>query len=202
MDFFSEIGLTPLTVNNMFDQNGIPNGQIVCEFSDSAKARRATTKDGTLFGRVPVKVSMWPSSKGVATSRSSSSIGGVPSSHGNPFNPRGSRPSLLGPRPASMQNNSNTRFANNHSQSQNPFTQALQQSMPSPSPASLLSTGLPHTRPRGPLGERSTRFNSSNGGDDRSKHSGSRGDDMAPFENPGTCRAFSAFRVLLGELMF
>lgn len=45
-DFFSDIGLVPAHVKIMYDANGSCNGQIICEFIDPHKARRATTKDG------------------------------------------------------------------------------------------------------------------------------------------------------------
>lgn len=45
-DFFSDIGLMPMNVKIMYDTDGSCNGQVVCEFPDPHKARRATTKDG------------------------------------------------------------------------------------------------------------------------------------------------------------
>ncbi|CAG7831853.1 unnamed protein product [Allacma fusca] len=188
LDFFSEIGVTPLSVRLMYDQNGaMPNGQVVCEFPDPSKARRATWKDGTLFGRVPVKVSLLPSGNSHNRTNNPSHMGSLAGNHNSSqFPPRGTRPSLLGPRPA-IPNSNAARFQSNH-QSQNPFTQALQQSMPSPNNSNMM-VNVP--RLRGPVGERSTRFSSNNGGsgaadrEDRSKHGVNRQDDMAPFENPG-----------------
>jgi hypothetical protein len=83
-DFFSDIGLAPVNVKIMYDAHGSCNGQIVCEFSDSHKARRATTKDGMLFGRGHVKVEMMPSNRRRL---------------GADHMLKGIRPSLLGARP-------------------------------------------------------------------------------------------------------
>jgi len=130
-DFFSDIGLVPSNVKIMYDTNGSCNGQIVCEFLDPHKARRATTKDGMLFGRGHVEVQL------VTTGRKRgldlANLAALNKSH---------RPALLGPRP--MLPSGNPRYAMPFGP--NPFVQAFQGVNGTPP----RPTGSHGTRPRGP----------------------------------------------------
>jgi hypothetical protein len=145
-DFFSDIGLMPMNVKVMYDTNGTCDGQVLCEFQDPHKARRATTKDGMMFGRGQVQVEMVPT--------------GRPKRMSDPLQNKGFRPSLLGPRPFG---GSNARFGN--PPGPNPFVQALQGGGPRP----LRPRGSSRFGPR-------TDFNGSNGvdRDDRSGGGGGR----------------------------
>jgi len=158
-DFFSDIGLAPTSVKIMYDAQDQCSGQIVCEFPDSHKARRATTKDGMLFGRGHVKVEMMPSGR-----------------RRNPVDPsilgnKGQiRPSLLGARPI-VPGMLPSRFSG-IPPGPNPFIQALQN-------ANGPRHSTPSTRGRGGpsrFGPRNDFSNSSSGRDrDDRMGGGSRG---------------------------
>lgn len=107
-DFFSDIGLMPMNVNIMYDTDGNCSGQVVCEFHDPHQARRATTKDGMMFGRALLQVELLPSGR--------KRVGQEFIGQGKHF-----RPSLLGARPGG---GGGPRFGG--PAGPNPFVQALQ----------------------------------------------------------------------------
>lgn len=130
-DFFSDIGLAPMNVRILYDTDGQCSGQVICEFPDNNKAKRATTKDGMLFGRGQISVSLLPS----RNSKISSGGGGGEFGGGSLLQPnylvrsQNQRPGLLGPAPrGGAAGNGTPRFPNaTTSGSPNIFEQALAQ---------------------------------------------------------------------------
>lgn len=167
-DFFSDIGLMPMNVKIMYDTDGTCNGQVVCEFADPHKARRATTKDGMLFGRGHVQVELVPSGRKRVS---------------DPTQTKSFRPSLLGPRPVNMPN---PRFGGGPP-GPNPFVQALQGVAPG---AGIRSSGPRSRGPNPRFGQPRGDFGPSNGVD-RDDRTGGRGRGMRSFPQSQTSEASS-----------
>lgn len=168
-DFFSDIGLAPMNVRILYDTDGQCSGQVICEFPDNNKAKRATTKDGMLFGRGQISVSLLPSRN---TTRGANSGNAGEFGQQNNFI-RNPRPGLLGPPPLRGQGGGGgggtpaapgmTRFPT-PTGSPNIFEQALQQQS-GPGPVRPSMGGQGGRPPRGPNpggNERMSRFSGNN----------------------------------------
>ncbi|ODM94574.1 RNA-binding protein 12, partial [Orchesella cincta] len=158
-DFFSDIGLTPTNVRIMYDSDGQCSGQVICEFPDNNKAKRATTKDGMLFGRGQISVSLLPNRSRV----SGGSVEPAPQQNSflRDFSQQRPRTGLLGSGPlrgAPAGMNSSPRFPNPNNNSPNIFEQALQQQSGPVRPPPPLGSGRGRGGPNG-TGERMSRFN-------------------------------------------
>lgn len=183
-DFFSDIGLAPMNVRILYDTDGQCSGQVICEFPDNNKAKRATTKDGMLFGRGQISVSMLPSRN--VNRGGSANAGEFGQSNNFMRNPNPThRPGLLGALPPAMRaqgpgsapgSGGMNRFPT-PTHTPNIFEQALQQQQ-----QVRPGMGGPGGRggPRGPNpaagGERMSRFSGGNGRNDfRSQNGMGRG---------------------------
>jgi hypothetical protein len=130
-DFFSDIGLSPINVRMLTDPHGSRTGQVICEFQDPGQARRATTKDGMVFGRNTISVNLLARKGGALPNRT--------------------RPGILGSAPPGPGFVPNPRFHNPVSvQDENPFVQALN----AQPPRMMLGPGGPHGGLRGRGGPR------------------------------------------------
>jgi len=167
LDFFSDIGLAP-NVRIMYDSDGQCSGQVICEFTDNNKAKRATTKDGMLFGRGQISVSLLPNRSRISGATGTTGGGGDLGLQQNTnflrdFQQR-PRPGLLGIGPPRGAPNSSPRFPNPTSNSPNIFEQALQQqSGPGPAGARPPLGGGGGRGRGGPNGERMSRFGNARG---------------------------------------